>query len=90
LDYNISILVNSQRLLLDKDLAMKVVVIGAGPAGLVLCKSLLEARSPDFEFDPIILEQENDIGGTFRYRSYEVKNSGTTPRTCSYPGICAT
>jgi dimethylaniline monooxygenase (N-oxide forming) len=51
---------------------MKVVVVGAGPSGLVTCKSLLEAASPDFPFDPIILEQEDDIGGTFRYRSYEV------------------
>lgn len=51
---------------------MKVVVIGAGPSGLVLCKSLLDARSPGYEFDPVILEQENEIGGTFRYRSYEV------------------
>lgn len=51
---------------------MKVVVIGAGPAGLVTTKSLIEAASNDYPFDPVILEQENDIGGTFRYRSYEV------------------
>jgi dimethylaniline monooxygenase (N-oxide forming) len=51
---------------------MKVAIIGAGPSGLVACKSLLEAASSDFPFDPIILEQENGIGGTFRYRSYEV------------------
>ena len=51
---------------------MKVVVVGAGPSGLVTCKSLLDAASSDFPFDPIVLEQENDIGGTFRYRSYEV------------------
>ncbi|KAJ6488542.1 hypothetical protein C8R47DRAFT_1274772 [Mycena vitilis] len=50
---------------------MKVVVIGAGPAGLVACKSLLEAVSKDFPFDPVVLEQEADIGGTFRFRSYE-------------------
>jgi cation diffusion facilitator CzcD-associated flavoprotein CzcO len=55
---------------------MKVVVIGAGPSGLVACKSLLEAASTDFPFDPIVLEQEADIGGTFRYRSYQV---GSTP-----------
>lgn len=52
---------------------MKVVVIGAGPSGLVTCKSLLEAATPAFPFDPVVLEQENDIGGTFRYRSYEVR-----------------
>lgn len=51
---------------------MKVVVIGAGPAGLVTCKTLLEAATEEFPFDPVILEQEDDIGGTFRYRSYEV------------------
>jgi dimethylaniline monooxygenase (N-oxide forming) len=51
---------------------MKVVIVGAGAAGLVTCKSLLEAATATFPFDPIILEQENDIGGTFRYRSYEV------------------
>ncbi|KAJ7491288.1 hypothetical protein FB451DRAFT_1222690 [Mycena latifolia] len=50
---------------------LKVVVVGAGPSGLVACKSLLEYASPDFPFDPIVLEQEADIGGTFRFRSYE-------------------
>ncbi|KAF7353585.1 FAD/NAD-P-binding domain-containing protein [Mycena venus] len=50
---------------------MKVVVIGAGPSGLVACKSLLEAASEDFPFDPVVLEQEADIGGTFRFRSYQ-------------------
>lgn len=51
---------------------MKIVIIGAGPAGLVTCKSLLEYATADFPFDPIVLEQEDDIGGTFRYRSYQV------------------
>lgn len=51
---------------------MKVVIIGAGPSGLVTCKSLLEASNVDYPFEPIILEQESEIGGTFRYRSYEV------------------
>lgn len=54
---------------------MKVVIVGAGPSGLVACKSLLEAASEQFPFDPLILEQEDDIGGTFRYRSYEVQNT---------------
>jgi dimethylaniline monooxygenase (N-oxide forming) len=53
---------------------MKVVVVGAGPSGLVACKSLLEAASNDWPFDPVILEQEKDIGGTFRYRSYQVRS----------------
>ncbi|KAF8321719.1 FAD/NAD(P)-binding domain-containing protein [Clavulina sp. PMI_390] len=51
-----------------------VVVIGGGPAGIVTVKSLLEYSTPDLEFDPIILEAEDDIGGTFRYRSYENAN----------------
>ena len=50
-----------------------IVVIGAGPAGLVTCKSLIEAATPEHPFDPIVFEQEDDIGGTFRYRSYEVR-----------------
>ncbi|KDR81496.1 hypothetical protein GALMADRAFT_239475 [Galerina marginata CBS 339.88] len=50
---------------------MKVVIVGAGPSGLVTCKSLLQAANADFPFDPVILEQEDGIGGTFRYRSYE-------------------
>jgi dimethylaniline monooxygenase (N-oxide forming) len=52
---------------------MKVAIIGAGPSGLVTCKSFLEAASSEFPFDPIVLEQEDDIGGTFKYRSYEVR-----------------
>lgn len=51
---------------------MKVVIVGAGPSGLVTCKTLLEAANDDFPFEPVILEQEDNIGGTFRYRSYEV------------------
>jgi dimethylaniline monooxygenase (N-oxide forming) len=51
---------------------MKVVIIGAGPSGLVTCKTLLEARTHEFPFEPVILEQEDDLGGTFRYRGYEV------------------
>ena len=54
-------------------MSMKVVIIGAGPAGLVTCKSLLEAANDEYPFDPVILEQEDDIGGTFRFRSYQVK-----------------
>ncbi|KAJ6488553.1 FAD/NAD-P-binding domain-containing protein [Mycena vitilis] len=50
---------------------MKVVVVGAGPSGLVLCKSLLESASNELPFDPVVLEQEADIGGTFKYRSYQ-------------------
>jgi len=58
---------------------MKVVIIGAGPSGLVTCKSLLEASNADYPFEPIILEQEDEIGGTFRYRSYEVHTFTSYP-----------
>lgn len=51
---------------------MKVAIIGAGPSGLVCCKTLLENASEEYPFDPVVLEQEEDIGGTFRYRAYEV------------------
>ena len=51
---------------------MRVAIIGAGPGGLVTCKTLLEAASDSFPFDPVIFEQEGDLGGTFRFRSYEV------------------
>ncbi|KAF9514503.1 hypothetical protein BS47DRAFT_1328903 [Hydnum rufescens UP504] len=50
---------------------MKVVIIGAGPSGLVVCKTLLQEFSEEYPFDPIILEAEDDIGGTFQYRGYE-------------------
>jgi len=50
---------------------MRIAVIGAGPSGLVVTKTLLQAASAQFPFDPIILEAEDDIGGTFRYRCYE-------------------
>ncbi|CAL1703562.1 unnamed protein product [Somion occarium] len=51
---------------------MKVVIVGAGPAGLVTCKTFMQATTTEFPFEPIVLEQEDDIGGTFRYRSYEI------------------
>jgi len=44
-----------------------VVVIGAGPAGLVTAKTLLEHSTSALEFDPIVLEAEDDVGGTFRH-----------------------
>lgn len=46
---------------------MRVVIVGAGPAGLVTCKTLIEASTHDFHFDPVILEQEDDIGGEQGY-----------------------
>ncbi|KIM49249.1 hypothetical protein M413DRAFT_438422 [Hebeloma cylindrosporum] len=63
---------------------MKVVIVGAGPSGLVTCKTFLEAANPDFPFEPIILEQEGDIGGTFRYRSYEYSNLVSSKQLTSF------
>ncbi|KAF7441087.1 hypothetical protein PC9H_001436 [Pleurotus ostreatus] len=61
-----------------------VAIVGAGPAGLVMCKSLLESSSPDLAFDPIILEQEDDIGGTFKYRSYDNANLVSSKQLTSF------
>ncbi|KAG7088525.1 hypothetical protein E1B28_012508 [Marasmius oreades] len=63
---------------------MKVVVIGAGPAGLVTAKSLLENADDHYPFDPLILEQEDGIGGTFRYRSYENANMVSSKQLTSF------
>ncbi|KAK4054707.1 hypothetical protein OIV83_000631 [Microbotryomycetes sp. JL201] len=55
----------------------RVVIIGAGPAGLVQLKVLLHfprhlRTNPDVhEFDAVVLEQAHKIGGTFDQRSYE-------------------
>ncbi|KZV99127.1 FAD/NAD(P)-binding domain-containing protein [Exidia glandulosa HHB12029] len=50
---------------------LRVAIVGAGPAGLVACKTFLEARDGQFPFEPVVFEAEDDVGGTFRYRSYE-------------------
>lgn len=51
---------------------MRVVVVGAGPAGLTTLKTLLHAPSSlGTNFDPVILELGDSIGGTFDQRSYE-------------------
>ncbi|KAF8163187.1 FAD/NAD(P)-binding domain-containing protein [Crassisporium funariophilum] len=62
----------------------KVVIVGAGPSGLVTCKSLLEAADDDFPFDPVILEQEGDVGGTFRYRAYDHSNLVSSKQLTSF------
>ena len=51
----------------------KVVIIGAGPAGLTAAYSLLKNNSKDYEV--IILEQENIIGGiskTIEFNGYRM------------------
>jgi len=52
---------------------MRVAVIGAGPSGLVTLKYLLQAHLffPVEAVEAVLFEAEEDIGGTFRYRSYE-------------------
>ncbi|KAG8861909.1 hypothetical protein FRB96_002352 [Tulasnella sp. 330] len=62
-----------------------VIIIGAGPSGLVTCKTLLDANERfGSKFDPVILEQEDDLGGTFRYRSYENANLVSSKQLTSF------
>ncbi|KAL7342327.1 hypothetical protein BJY59DRAFT_553651 [Rhodotorula toruloides] len=42
------------------------IIIGGGPAGLTALKTLTENG-----FECILFEAESDVGGTFKYRSYE-------------------
>lgn len=49
----------------------RIVIIGGGPSGLVALKTLLLASTPERPLDPILLEAEDSIGGTFKWRSYE-------------------
>lgn len=46
-------------------------VIGGGPAGLVSLKYLKHHTKWIDGEDPILVEQESEIGGTFRWRGYE-------------------
>ena len=52
---------------------MRVAVIGAGPSGLVTLKYLITAHEyfPIKPLEAKIFEAEAEIGGTFRYRTYE-------------------
>ncbi|KAL7009471.1 hypothetical protein EMMF5_001102 [Cystobasidiomycetes sp. EMM_F5] len=53
--------------------AKKVLVIGGGAGGLVTLKTILDASrsDPEHPLDPILIEAEAKIGGTFLYRRYE-------------------
>jgi len=46
-------------------------IIGGGPAGIVALKYMLEygPKSAAGE-EPVLVEMEDDIGGTFRWRGY--------------------
>jgi dimethylaniline monooxygenase (N-oxide forming) len=46
-------------------------VIGGGPAGLVSLKYLKEFTEWVDGETPILVEQEEEIGGTFRWRGYQ-------------------
>ncbi|KAH8812272.1 hypothetical protein F5884DRAFT_820216 [Xylogone sp. PMI_703] len=52
---------------------MKVAIIGGGAGGLVTLKYLIQARKflPTKPIEVRLFEAQDDIGGTFRYRSYE-------------------
>jgi hypothetical protein len=52
---------------------MKVAVIGGGPSGLVTLKYLVIAHNflPVEPIEACLFESEAQIGGTFRYRTYE-------------------
>ena len=53
---------------------MRVAVIGGGPSGLVTLKYLVTAHELFPGTEPIearLFEQEDSIGGTFKYRAYE-------------------
>ena len=53
--------------------AKRVIVVGAGPGGVVTLKTLLDASSADRgrPLEPLLFEAEDQIGGTFLYRQYE-------------------
>ncbi|KAF2841817.1 dimethylaniline monooxygenase [Patellaria atrata CBS 101060] len=50
---------------------IRVAIIGAGPAGLVTLKTILEASTSERPIEACLFEAEDGIGGTFNYRSYE-------------------
>lgn len=51
---------------------LSIAIIGGGPSGLVTLKTLLEVadRYDDVDLKVSLFEAEEEIGGTFRYRSY--------------------
>jgi protoporphyrinogen oxidase len=63
-----------------------VVVIGAGPSGLVTAKTLLQQSSAELQYDPIVLEAEDDIGGTFKCVTIVICHPSPFELPCT-PGI---
>lgn len=59
--------------------AMRVVVVGGGPSGIVCLKTLLEAS-----VDAVLLEAEQGLGGTFRARGYENANLVSSRQLTSF------
>ncbi|GAA94091.1 uncharacterized protein L969DRAFT_86202 [Mixia osmundae IAM 14324] len=54
---------------------MRTVIIGGGPSGIVTLKTLLSSAAisgaEHTQVEAILLEAEDQLGGTFRYRGYE-------------------
>jgi dimethylaniline monooxygenase (N-oxide forming) len=66
---------------------MRVAVVGAGPGGLVTLKYLATAHQFFPDLKPIevrLFEAEAEVGGTFRYRTYE--NAEVRDSHCPLPG----
>eukprot|EP00127_Corallochytrium_limacisporum_P001559 Clim_evm12s66 gene=Clim_evmTU12s66 len=59
-----------------------VAIIGAGPSGLCVAKYLLEYGPNDIEV--VIYEVESELGGTFRYRTYEGGELVSSKQLTSY------
>lgn len=62
-------------------MALKVAVIGGGPAGLVTLKYLLEAHKffPGAQIEVDLFEKQGDIGGVFTYGVYEDAEVSLSP-----------
>ncbi|KAF2277101.1 uncharacterized protein EI97DRAFT_366367, partial [Westerdykella ornata] len=48
-----------------------ILLTSASPGGLTTLKTLLEASTPERPIEAQLFEAEEDVGGTFQYRSYE-------------------
>ena len=55
---------------------MRICIIGAGASGVSACKACLEMN-----FDVVVYEQTNDIGGLLRYRYYDDLNVSSVAKS---------